>query len=107
MGMNMGIYDWIQKHKDQQAPPEVQQVFANSDAPGKLTQAQEQAKNGNLTIGDAVGAYQTADQIKAETEKKLNDFFGDEPPNFGSGSEPKLGFSGTFHWNDGVSGSRG
>jgi hypothetical protein len=47
MGINMDIYDWIQRNKDLQA-------FATSGAPEKRMNAQKLPQDGKLTVGQAV-----------------------------------------------------
>jgi hypothetical protein len=74
MGMNMGIYDWIQRNKDQQAPQEVQQSIANSDAPEKLTNAQKLAQDGTLTVGQAVQTAEDAAKVNAEIVKMIESY---------------------------------
>jgi len=69
MGMNMGIYDQIQrmKNNNQSAPQEVQQAIANDDTPEKLTQAQKLAKDGQLTVGQAAQTAQDAQDLMKKT----------------------------------------
>ena len=65
MGMNMGIYDQIQRMKNNNQPAlqEVQQAIANNDTPEKLTQAQKLAKDGQLTVGQAAQTAQDAQDL--------------------------------------------
>ncbi|QBD79666.1 hypothetical protein EPA93_28285 [Ktedonosporobacter rubrisoli] len=73
MGMNMGIYDQLQrmKNNNQPAPQEVQQAIANNDTPEKLTQAQKLAKDGQLTIGQAA---QTAQDAQRWAQQAVDSF---------------------------------
>lgn len=69
MSTNMGIQSWIQQHKNQLASEEMQQTMAESQAPAQLTNAQQVAQNGQLTVEQA---YQTAASAGKLSEEMMN-----------------------------------
>lgn len=76
MGMNMGIHDWIQRNKNQQAPQDVQQAVASSDVPQELTHAQKLANDGQLTIEQAAKTAQSAQDYGQSVLEKFREQMG-------------------------------
>ncbi|QBD79655.1 hypothetical protein EPA93_28230 [Ktedonosporobacter rubrisoli] len=69
MEMNLGgISDIIRQKANQVLPSNIQQAVANNDVAQKLMQAQEKARNGQLTVGESASAYQSAQKLFTDTE---------------------------------------